>query len=128
VTERAAKSSSFAMLNWVILLGAVIALVAVAAFFEWRKNDSVRLVLVANSALTAGGLEACLSKRVLLTSNDWLVSAEEAARRQAWNGARTIEADVSDLRTSRRLQVFTVAGKPLSDEQSESVKTCLRGG
>ncbi len=127
--ERTTKLPSLAILNWAVLLGALAALFAFAATYARHKEDSVmRLTLFANSALPAGGLRACLVRRVLLTKGDWRAAPRDALRQQSWNSARTIEADVIDHRSARRLEIFTPGGKPLGDAQSEAVKTCLRGG
>jgi hypothetical protein len=129
VIERAAKFSSGAIVNWVVLLCALAGL-AVFAGTVGRRTESaaMRQVLFANSKLPASGLEACLAKRVLPNNDGWQVSPQDPKGRQISNPARDLRVVVKDSGSGRRVEIYAAGGIALPDEAYQAVKTCLRGG
>jgi hypothetical protein len=129
VSQSAASPRNFAA-TWVLLLGAILALVVFAQAYGDRKREKqIRPLLFANSGLPAALLSTCLAQRPPLTGRTWDLVAGNPPRVSRWNMARGMRVDIIDANAKgRRIEIATPEGRPLSEQEAEALRRCLAGG
>jgi hypothetical protein len=114
------------MVSWIVLMGALFALLLFAGSYGRRKQEAeLRHLLFADTGLPAADLRDCLAGELPLTGRWETVGP---ARDQAWNEARHLRVELIDEGEHRRLEVSTPRGRPLRDQESAALHHCLSPG
>lgn len=112
--------------TWVVLIGALAALVLVGATYGRRKQAEAMLhLLFAETALPAADVQACLAQGLPLAGG-W--KDGQPHHRVGWNASRQLMVDVADQGARRRVEFYSLGGQPLSAQQSEALRRCLATG
>lgn len=120
----------WAILTWILLLGAIVALLVFAQDYGERKRErEVRPLLFAHSRFSADQLAYCLAEGMPLTDKSWLPVDGAAGRVVRWNTSRGLRIEIIDAATKgRRIEIATLGGRLLRDQEAEALRRCLAGG
>jgi hypothetical protein len=112
--------------TWVVLIGALAALVLVGATYGRRKQaEAMHHLFFAETALPAVSLQACLGQGLPLAGG-WKESAGH--HQQAWDATKHLLVDVADQGAHRRVELSSLGGQPLDGQQNEALRRCLAAG
>ncbi len=128
--SEASSPPRWAIVTWILLLGAIGALLVFASWYGAQKRErEVRLLLFANSRLPAGQLADCLETRMPLTMERWTPVDGEPRRIVNWNVARGLRITVINAASrGRRIEIATPDSRPLRLQEAQALRRCLAGG
>jgi hypothetical protein len=128
--SRSASPPRRAILTWILLLGALLALLVFAQNYGERKRErEVRPLLFANTGLATNQLAFCLAEKMPLTGKSWDMADGSPVRIVRWNTARGLRIAIIDAAAKgRRVEISTVGARPLRDQEAEALRRCLAGG
>lgn len=95
--SEAAPPPRWAIATWILLLGAIGALLVFAGWYGAQKRErEAQILLFANSRFPIGQLADCLEYRMPLTIERWTPVHNDPRRIVNWNVARGLRVTIID--------------------------------